>query len=821
VTPILALLLAAMSAFASSSFEVEGLSDKYHITADRTLYHSKEKVYEAFGHVVVSSKGKRMSSDYLWFDTRTQEVQAKGNVVFVDTTSTITAAEIHLNYSTGIGSIFYGKVANDLYSLRGQLIRKVSPDRFLTTEGEYTTCKDCAESWKLAAKNVDVTVDGYAFMDSVVVKVKDIPTVYFPYLIVPVKTKRQTGLLFPRIGVNSNHGFEFVQPLFLDISDHQDITLGLGRYSSRGTRYEMEYRYRSYDGIKGSWNIFHTKDRKVSFASHRTALKTENLVPLSKWLEFKMRAYEVLDRDYPLDFPEDIIGTNLPALESNLIGAVHFPQFFFSAEAKRYRNLLYDQPVGFDGGTVQSMPTMHAGIRETKILGPFLGNFYSRYDVFQRRNGSFFDADGNRLFESGGIENIREANRWILQPELSAPFRVGRFLRFNPSLQYNEIRYQFSVPTFNGPVPNTQTRYLLGRLEASTVVERVFAYNGKDVSRVKHQLTPFVSFSSIPWLARGNTNHPFNGTFGQLRSESGAFDQYDIIPITNDTNFLRYPQGKSVYYGFTSRLIRKLRGENDALPRPYPFDKVEKRPKKYPVPYNRKTELAIERMRKWDKFGPHYGDYQEVWTLNASQAYDFKTAEKFRSDKKRAFSYLLAKSDLSVDQFSHNLEYRFFPRIVNRKVKGTGASAVTTEEVFSNKQFLSTGFTWHWKDLKNMRKTRSFVRNVSANFTNSSHPNASRTVGGGLNWSLNDYLGFNGVYDYDLLSQKSVNWSAQTLFTHYSECWGLLFRYDWQRTREPKRSEFGFQLLVNLFGTGFLGSDTIRDGGPAGIFGGG
>ena len=41
--------------------------------------------------------------------------------------------------------------------------------------------------------------------------------------------------------------------------------------------------------------------------------------------------------------------------------------------------------------------------------------------------GSFQDEDGNRLFDSN--DTIREANRLILQPTLSAPFRVGRFLR--------------------------------------------------------------------------------------------------------------------------------------------------------------------------------------------------------------------------------------------------------------------------------------------------------------------------------------------------------------------------------------------------------
>ncbi|MGZ3653442.1 MAG: OstA-like protein, partial [Bdellovibrionota bacterium] len=98
------------AAAASSSFDIETISDLYHITADRTLLHSREKVKEAFGHVVVSAEGKRLACDYLWVDDNTKDIKARGNVVFVDKQTTVEAAELHFNMNTGFGSIFYGRV---------------------------------------------------------------------------------------------------------------------------------------------------------------------------------------------------------------------------------------------------------------------------------------------------------------------------------------------------------------------------------------------------------------------------------------------------------------------------------------------------------------------------------------------------------------------------------------------------------------------------------------------------------------------------------------------------------------------------------------
>ena len=100
-------LLLGQDCFASSSFDVETVSELYHVTADRTLYHSREKVKEAFGHVVVSAEGKRLAADYVWVDDNTKDIKARGNVVFVDRQTTVEAAELHFNMSTGFGSIFY------------------------------------------------------------------------------------------------------------------------------------------------------------------------------------------------------------------------------------------------------------------------------------------------------------------------------------------------------------------------------------------------------------------------------------------------------------------------------------------------------------------------------------------------------------------------------------------------------------------------------------------------------------------------------------------------------------------------------------------
>jgi LptD protein/OstA-like protein len=828
----LGLLFTAAPAFASS-FEIESLGDKHHVTADRTLYHSREKVYEAFGHVVVSSQGRRLACDYLWFDENTRDAKARGNVIFVNANSTIDAAELDLNLDTGLGAIFYGKVYNDLYTLKGQLIRRVAVDRYLTTEGEYTTCKDCAESWKMSASNVDLTMDGYAFMDNVFVKIKDVSAVYLPYLVMPVKNRRQTGLLFPRMGASSNNGFVFVQPLFIAIDEHQDATLALGRYSARGLRYEGEYRYKSYDGIGGSLNYYHITDRTAGLArANRDALRSVNEWPFFRHFGMRWRALEVSDRDYPLDFQEDIQGLYLPDLESNVIAQAPFDDFFFSAEAKRYRNMLYDAPTGFDTGMVQDAPAIYAGVKERKLAGPVLWSATGRYDDFIRGNGSFFDANGNGTFDppSSNGDRIRTARRSIFTPELSAPFRLGPYLSLAPSVQYNNIHYDFSLPSGSNVGPTT-TQYLQWQVEASTTLRRVYDYNGEKVTKLEHQLTPFMTFSNIPWINNDST-HPFQQ---QLKLPNGSFDEFDIVPMSNDSDFLRIPQGKSFYYGVTSRLIRKLR-RPDETPRPYPFDLLPtKAPKVYPTPLNRKQELSTERERLFDEDNPHYENYQEIWNVNMAQAFDFKEAQAHQDDKLRAFSYFMTKSSFNIENFSHDLEYRFYPRMVRNNQLLPGQTTLQApasgliEEKYDDRHWVTTSLTWYWTKLMNLRKTRLFERSLKFNFTATPKldpSGGSRSIGGTLSWSFNDFVNLKLQHSYDLLTLHTVDWGAVATVTHPSECWGLILRYDWNRSRgtsgtNSKPNELGFELLLNLTGTGFMNANSVgKDNNGSGVFGG-
>ena len=359
---------------------------------------------------------------------------------------------------------------------------------------------------------------------------------------------------------------------------------------------------------------------------------------------------------------------------------------------------------------------------------------------------------------------------------------------------------------------DTSTRYLQAKLDFSTVIENVYNYNGREVSKVKHQVSPFLTFSNIPWIQQDG-RHPFHIQL-QKRAD-GLFDQFDVVPMSNDTDFMRYPMGKSLYYGLSSRVIRKKRPEEE-IPKAYPYDIPRpKRKKKIPEPMNRLQELRLLRDKRWEEFNPHFENYEEIWMVNLSQAYDFKAAEKY-ADKKRAFSYLLATSNFSLDRFSNSFEYKYFPRVFRK------ADGETPEEIQSNRRYFSSSISWEFQKLQNLKKTRTYSRSISLKYTNSTLPySGSHSVGGTFDWSYNDLMNTKLEYRYDFLSEMQVGWSIANTFIHPSECWGVMARYDWSPSSSTgNRGNFGFQFLLNLMGTGFSGPDQLQNQGPLGTVGG-
>lgn len=531
------------------------LSGKYlHLSCNRSLRDLTNNKLECFGNVYIRRPSELMTADYAIMDMNTEQLHAEGNVVYFTPNTVIYGSAMDFNFVTETGTIKNGRVESDKYQLLGEKIDRLAIDHFVATDGEYTTCRDCPASWKLAGKTIDLTIDGYAHLSNVYIKINEAPSLYLPYAIIPVKTKRQSGLLFPKIQPASAQGFVFVQPYYWAISRSQDLTLGGGFYTQHGPKGELEYRYVLDSKSSGELRAFYLRDKQfIEPFQDRWAAQYNHKLVLPGKVEQRISLIDASDRDYPRRF-EDIPGKNEPALVSTAGLSRSDRDVTSWVSATRIKNLMTSDLVGFDGNTVQVLPsasltTLDHTVGKTGLHWAFNVN-YSRFT----RTGPDFDpidttGSTTALVDSflPGRTPLRKAHRFNLVPELYYPARVAEVIEVVPSVQYRTFYYLFDeVQT-----PPTARGYLLAQNEVATTVDRVYG------ARVKHKVRPSLVYSNIPVIQQ-KESHAF---IQQIRKSGNQFDDFDIVPITNETPLYFVPLGNSLTYRLSNKFILKTEEE--------------------------------------------------------------------------------------------------------------------------------------------------------------------------------------------------------------------------------------------------------------------
>ncbi|MFS8430544.1 LPS-assembly protein LptD [Xanthomonas campestris] len=204
------------------------------------------------GNVALKRGDQFLGADNLRMDTETGNYIAEGNVRYQDTSFRMVADRAEGNQDTDahkVTNIQYqlvdrrGNGAAESVDLQGQVGQM--------HRSTYTTCDPSQPIWRVRAPEIDVdNEEGFGTARNAVLQIGKVPVLYFPWFKFPIDDRRQTGLLFPQFGLSGRNGFDYLQPIYLNLAPNYDATL-LPRYmSKRGLMFGTEFRY-LYDGGRG------------------------------------------------------------------------------------------------------------------------------------------------------------------------------------------------------------------------------------------------------------------------------------------------------------------------------------------------------------------------------------------------------------------------------------------------------------------------------------------------------------------------------------------------------------------------------------------
>jgi len=189
-----------------------------------------------------------IKADWIAYDVDLGRIKARGNLLIDIGPDQLTAeaGTVDLNRETGtFQNATIVRAYKDMH-LEGRVIEKTGDLTYHIEDGWIITCKvkeGETPPWSFAAANADITENGYAFLKHATFRIKDVPVLYMPLILLPAKTSRQTGFLFPSIGISDRDGVDLTAPFFINLSPSSDITLYPEYLTERGFMAGAEFRY--------------------------------------------------------------------------------------------------------------------------------------------------------------------------------------------------------------------------------------------------------------------------------------------------------------------------------------------------------------------------------------------------------------------------------------------------------------------------------------------------------------------------------------------------------------------------------------------------
>jgi LPS-assembly protein len=217
--------------------------DALSIFSDRAFRKDGGNIFEAVGNVVVVSERDTLYGESATFDRRTMTFKVEGNVRFVTQELTLYGSRLEYHATGGYAEIDNARITHPQFNLVARKIIRRAPKIIEATEAEFTTCRDCTESWAIYGRQVVIYLDDKVEISHGLLKAKGVSVVYLPYMVVPL-SKRKTGLLFPLPSSRDGEGLSLQQPFFWAIDTNKDMTVTPSFWGTRGYGSDLEYRHR-------------------------------------------------------------------------------------------------------------------------------------------------------------------------------------------------------------------------------------------------------------------------------------------------------------------------------------------------------------------------------------------------------------------------------------------------------------------------------------------------------------------------------------------------------------------------------------------------
>jgi LPS-assembly protein len=771
-----------------------------HVMSDKAYRRMDQGQFEAVGNVVIIHQSKALYGERAVMSMESGDVEVAGNVRYVAPEMTMYGTDLFYNTNSTYLLVKNARVVTENFIVLGETLARVNRQIIIGNNAEYTTCQDCPESWSVFGSEVHITLGRYIRIRSAYIKVNGIVMMYLPYLILPIKKGRETGLLFPKLSFNTTRGTSFQQPFFWVLSPQTDMTFTPSVWGHRGIGNELQARHlfgeqkwvelnslqasdRLYDPYrltkpetelsgKHRFRSFSTYEHRFVFGNHT-----------NHHLYYSMES----DLDTIRDF-DDFAGDRVYGSETGGGGFIEYrsPSFGVGFESYYHRNRLVEDPNQFDHSYVQILPRINFAIPPISVYN---GDGLLLHNVSLGGAGDATIFKQNHKLESSYIRNAHRLNgKTYLDINWNS---LGPISLLN-NIMFDSLYYYFpyekgdreffkrgfvltseaTVSLFKVYGLSYKTKVPLSELRSNPNQKRKPVETGKDETADEERESTLVG--SIPELSEllassdmeiskssyahhqeykfkhyylSNQRSTGNTRFrNQIESSAGQFDSLDVLKerlhqVDHQAYLTAIPLSNSLEFQWNNYLMRKTSSI-----------------------FNEKEDGHHQR----NKFS-----YGRIAYFTLSQGYDFNANAETMSNWsgwRDSLTRLYLSSGVSL-----------------------GKTSISASEYY----FYNGG-----KHLFSASLSRSFDRmQLSSTFSYdsvSSNPVKNMYLSADIKPS--DLISLSFRYNYDLATNRPINSSYGLVYSPPSNCWRVALGYT---VSDIESGEITYNLLINYSEKGF------------------
>ena len=258
--------------------------DSVGYTAEIVDYDLKENLIRLSGNATVRYRGMELAAERITYDidrsilcaegvadTADGQPSWRGLPLFRDADTELQGLQMSYNLDTRKGSVVEGKTTYEKGYYFGDRIRRASEEMLYVGHGTYTTCEHNHPHYFFASHRMKLLLDDKVIASPVLFYLSDIPLMWLPFYVFPIKRGRHSGMLVPRYGSNSTDG-RYLDNVgyYLAPSDYWDLTLRGRIRENTGWTLQSDLRYAKRYLMRGA--VGASMERALAQSSQRRRL---------------------------------------------------------------------------------------------------------------------------------------------------------------------------------------------------------------------------------------------------------------------------------------------------------------------------------------------------------------------------------------------------------------------------------------------------------------------------------------------------------------------------------------------------------------------